>query len=759
MAGFADPDHARLLAGRGRYVDDERREGALHMAVLRSPVAHGVLTALDAAAAVACDDVRLVLTAADLAGIGPLVARSRIDGMVEPRRPVLAETRVHYVGQPIAAVIAGTEAAALDALDVLAPEIDDLPAVVDIAAAADAPGIWAEASGNRAFVWEKGNGAETDRLIAGAAHVVRLDVDHPRIAVSPMEPRGCLAEHDPATGRSTLTTPSQGVVSLRAALSACLGMAPERLRVLTHDVGGSFAAKIWPYPEHVLALVAAQRTGRPVRWTGSRSEAFTGDAQGRARLDRATLALDAEGRFLAFRIEALADMGAYLNTAAPSIVTSGAVRPFAQLYRIPGQHYRVEARFTNAPPTDAYRGAGKPETAATLERIIDRAAAELDIDPLELRERNLIRADALPLTTPMGEVMDAGDFPAIARTIRSAADLAGLPERQRDAGARGLLHGHSVGFHLHATGGSIAERSEVRALPDGTVRVHTGMQDMGQGQRAALALVAAEALEIDPARIRVEQGDSDRLATGGGTGGSNLMAVAGNTVHRSAHEMLSRARPFAGSLLEAAEADIDYGHGQFRIKGTDRAVTLAEVAAHAEADDGPGCVAELGFEGTHTTWPNGAFACEAEVDPETGAVRVTRFTGVDDLGRIFNAPAALGQLQGGIAQALGEALLEGMRFDADGQPLNASFMDYALPRATDVPRIDITWQPTGSPNALIGAKGVGELGAIGAPGVIVNAVLDALRPLGVGHIDMPLTPFRVWQAIATARRAGPGKAS
>ncbi len=575
-----DPDHHRLLAGAGRYVDDERREGALFMALLRSPVAHGAIEALDAAEAVAMPAVRLVLTAADLSGIGPMVAKNPVEGMIEPRRPVLAEDRVAYVGQPVVAIVADTPEAAMDGAEAIGLEIGDRPAVVDVAFAQDAPAIWPEAPRNTSFAWEKGNGDETDRLIAGAAHVVRLTVEHPRIAISPIEPRGCVAEHDAATGRYTLTVPSQGVVALRAAMAGCLGVPADRVRVLTHDVGGSFAAKIWPYPEHVLALVAAQRTGRPVRWTASRSDSFLGDVPGRARLDRGTLALDAEGRFLAFRIEALADMGAFLNAAAPSIVTQGAVRPFAQLYRIPGQHYRVEAVFTNAHPTDAYRGAGKPETTATLERLIDVAAGELGLDPLALRERNLIRPDALPLTTPMGEVMDAGDFPGHCRGDPAGGRLGRAAARRRaETEARGWLRGASIGFHLHATGGSTAERSEVRALPDGTVLVRTGAQDSGQGHRATLAMVAAEALELPPGRVRVEQGDSDRLEVGGGTGGSNLMAVAANTVHRTALEMLARARRLAGEMLEAAEADIEYGKGAFRVAGTDRGVTLAEVAA------------------------------------------------------------------------------------------------------------------------------------------------------------------------------------
>ena len=350
--------------------------------------------------------------------------------------------------------------------------------------------------------------------------------------------------------------------------------------------------------------------------------------------------------------------------------------------------------------------------------------------------------------------MDAGDFPGVARAIRAGANWDGLAQRREASAARGLLRGASIGFHLHATGGSTAERSEVRALADGTVLVRTGAQDSGQSHRATLALVAAEALDLPPGCIRVEQGDSGHLEIGGGTGGSNLMPVAGNTVHRTAVEMLARARQLAAEMLEAAEADIDYRGGTFRIAGTDRGVTLAEVAARAEVDDAPGCVARLDFAGTHTTWPNGAFACEVEVDPETGAVRIDRFAGVDDLGRIFNPPAAEGQIHGGIAQGVGEALMEGIRLDADGQPLNASFMDYPLPRAADLPPLPIAWAPTPSPNAPIGAKGVGELGSIGTPGVVVNAVLDALAPLGVRHLDMPLTPEKVWRALRSARPCG-----
>ncbi len=758
-----------LLTGRGRYLDDRLPEGCLHLAVLRAPLAHAALGPLDLAAARAAPGVRLVLTAEDLArhGVGPLACRASVtsrDGtpMVEPRRPVLAEEAVKHVGQPIAAVVADSPEAALDALERIDLPLDERPVVVDpeAAAAEGAPAVWEEAPGNRAFDWEIGNRAETEAAFAAAAHVVALTVRHPRVVIAPVETRGALAAYDAASGRYTLWTPSQGVVSLRRALAACLGIGAERLRVVTEEVGGSFAVKIWPYPEQVLALVAARETGRPVKWVASRMESMAADAMGRGRVDRAELALDGEGRFLAFRIDALADLGAFLNAVAPSTATGGAVRVFGHCYRIPGLHYRVQGIFTNAVPTDAYRGAGKPETVSTLERLIDVAAARLGLDRVELRRRNLVTPADLPYATAMGETYDGGDFPAALERLLEATDWAGLEARRAESRARGRLRGAGVGLHLHATGGSTVERSEVRALPDGTVRVRSGSQDSGQGHRTALARVAAEVLEIPAERIRVEQGDSDWLEVGGGTGGSNLLAVAGNTVHRASRRLLERMTASAALLLEAAPADLEYAAGRFRIVGTDRALSLAEVAAGwdalderlREAEPEAGCVGALDFEGIHTTFPNGAYAVEVEVDPETGRVTVERFTGVDDLGRVYDEAGALGQIQGGIAQEVGEVLLEAVRYEPDsGQLLSGSLLDYALPRADDLPGFDLTLAPTASPNSLIGAKGVGELPSIGAPGPLLNAVLDALKQspgsAGIEHLDPPLTPEKVWRAL------------
>ncbi|MEQ8398449.1 xanthine dehydrogenase family protein molybdopterin-binding subunit [Thalassobaculum sp.] len=758
----------RLLTGHGRYVDDRTPDGTLTMMLLRAPIANGTITRLDVDAARTMPGVRLVMTAADLdgLGVGPMTCRSVMansDGspMVQPERPVLARDSVKYVGQPVVAVVADNEAAALDAIEAIEADFDEQPVVLDLEAAVaeGSDALWPEAPGNVGIDWEKGNPADTSSAIAKAAHVVELTVRHPRIAIVPVETRGCIGTFDTDGERYTLWTPSQGVVSLRGAMADYLGVAHDRVRVITEDVGGSFAVKIWPYPEQVLVLAAARAAGKPVKWISSRTEGMVSDAMGRGRIDRATLALDADLRFTAFRIDALADVGAYWNAVNATIVTSGAVRVFGHCYKIPGLHYRVRGVFTNAVPTDAYRGAGKPETVSTLERLIDVAADRLGIDRVELRRRNLVQPTDLPYGTAMGETYDGGDFPAVLDRILGDADWAGFAQRRAESEARGMRRGLGLGLHLHATGGSVAERSEVRALPDGTVLVRTGTQDSGQGHRTALAIIAAETLEVPVERIRVEQGDSDFLEKGGGTGGSNLLSIAGNTVHRTALQMLDQAKQVAAHLLEAAVPDIEYGFGEFRIAGTDRTIALGDVAAgwdripadQRDGELGSGCVAQLDFEGLHTTFPNGAYAVEVEVDPDTGKVRVDRFTGVDDLGRIINEPTALGQLHGGIAQEIGEALLESVHYDPEsGQLLSGSLMDYCLPRADDIPFMKLGWAPTASPNALIGAKGVGEVSSIGAPGPVMNAVLDALRPLGIEHLDTPLTPETVWRAISEA---------
>ncbi len=741
----------RLLTGQGRFTADEDHAGALHMAILRAPEAHGRIAVIDTQAAEKNPGVRLVLTSRDLiaAGVGRLRVRTIVKGidgpMFEPLRPVLADGRVVHIGQPIAAVFADSAETAADAVEAIDLDIEPMPVVADPVTAQESPGIWPGAPENRCFRWQAGDGEEVDRLFAQAAHTTSLTVAHPRVAVSPVEPRACLASYSDDAGY-TLITPSQNVVALRTAFSAVLGIDPDRLRVITRDVGGSFAVKIWPYPEQALALFAAQRLRTPVRWVQERGETFTTDAAGRGRIDQGEIALDAQGHILAVRINAVADLGAFCNPAAATTVSAGAVRPYQQVYDIPGQHYFVTAVFTNTVPTDAYRGAGKPESNGTLERLIDAAARQIGMEPWALRKLNLIDPNAIPFATPMGETIDAGDFPAIAAKLEDAADWPGRTARQADARSRGLLHGAAAGFSVHASGGSTEERSLVRAMVDGTVLVRSGSMDSGQSHLTTLASVAAKALDLPIEQIRVEQGDSAWLVRAMGAGGSNLAAVAGNTVHRTAKAMLETAKRTAGDLLEAAITDIDYAGGRFRIAGTDRSVMLGDVARHL--DDQGGCEAELDFEGIHTTWPHAGFACEVEIDPETGAVHVTRLAGISDIGDVIHPAAAFGQITGGFAHGLGEALMEGMVFDDDRQPLNGSMMDYALPRAADVPFMDHFWSPTDSPNTIINAKGVGEMPTIGAGAVVHNAVIDALSRHGITHLDKPLTPLKIWSALS-----------
>lgn len=762
MPRIEDPP---LLRGEAQYTDDLNLPQQLTMVVVRAPIAHGHISSIDCSTAAALPGVAAVLTAEDLDrhGIKPLNSRASVTGsdgnaMLEPDRPVLAHHKIAHLGQPVAAVIADTAAIAQDAAELVALDFDTLDAIIHPKQAAqpDAIQIWPDIPANRSFSWEKGNRTETEQAFASADVVIELDVEHPRIAITPIEPRACLASYDASSTSYTLFTPSQGVMSLQRALSGFLNIEQDQLRVITRDTGGSFAVKIWPYPEQILALLAAKVTGRPVKWTATRSESFQSDAMGRGRVDQARLALDKNGKFLGFQIAALADMGAFLNAVGPYVASSGAVRPFGQTYNIPAMHYSVDAMFTNSVPTDAYRGAGKPESAGTLERLIELAAQRMQIDPFELRRQNLIAPADLPFDTPMAETYDGGDFPALAAELHRKSDWQGLSQRKTTSKTNGRLRGAGVAFYLHATGGSTDERSEVHALADGTVLVRTGLQDNGQGHRTVLATVASEALDIPIERINVEQGDTEWLKKGGGTGGSNLVPVAANTVHRAALQMIDNGKQIAAHMLEASHLDIEYNAGEFRIVGTDRSTSLAKVAQSYQqvADDvreqmpETGCAGILDFEGTHTTFPNGGCVVEVEIDPQTGRVQIDRYTSIDDVGRVYDEQSALGQLHGGIAQAAGEILFEDVHYDEQGQLLSGSLMDYTLPRATDLPALNASFLPTASPNSMVGAKGIGELTSIGVPGPIINAVMDALQTFGIEHIDMPITSHKIWQSIA-----------
>ena len=749
-----------FLCGNARYVEDGAKPDHLVMHVLRSPVARGDIVQLDLSEARDMPGVAAILTIEDLdrAGISLLPSRAPVTqvsgaAMTEAARPILARNRVTYLGEPVAAIFAKSHHQAEDAAEAILLDIDAATPVTDPRCARTSEAVHPDCPDNLAFEWEKGTRQACDAAFAKAAHIVTLDIAHPRIAMAPIETRGLIAEYDRVSGRFHLETPSQGVFSIRAAVADCLGISASDLRVTTRNVGGSFAVKIFAYPEHVLALCAARLTGQTIRWSASRSESMQADAIGRGRFDHGALALDANGKFLGFRVRAIADMGAYLNSVAPYVATGGAVRPFGQCYAIPAMHYRVQGIYTNAPPTDAYRGAGKPESAATLERLIDLAAARLGLDPFELRTRNLITPGDLPYQTAMGETYDGGDFPELADALLDASDWAGYPARQDSSRSKGVLRGRAVCFHLHATGGSTSEETVLTLEKDGKLHIRTGTQDSGQGHRQTLAMIAAKTLGIRPEEVEVSQGDTDELERGGGTGGSSQVAIAGSNVLRAAKRLIEQMTPLAADHLETATVDITYGNGAFQVVGTDRSVGLTELA-RAQEPDTPACAVAEDFEGLHTTFPNGGYVVEAEIDPDTGATRLDRFIGISDIGEVIDPAGALGQIQGGIAQGIGEALLEELQSDPDGQLLSGSLMDYTLPRADNIPDLVLSFRATGSPNSQTGAKGVGELPSIGTPGVVINAVLDALRPLGVTHIDKPVTPAKIWMAMKTGAKNG-----
>jgi carbon-monoxide dehydrogenase large subunit len=731
----------RLLTGQGRFVDDLAFPGALHGYVLRSPYAHARILSIDVEAARAVDGVEAVYTAADLKrdGIGALPCRTPVtsrDGspMQAPDRPVLAESVVRYVGDGVAMVVARTLEIARDAGELIEVDYEALDACTDV-----------RESRERCFDWEKGDAGAVEAAFAGAARICAMDVVNNRAVISPIETRSAVAEYDAQADRYTLYTQSQGVHSLRNAFAeSVLGIAPDRLRVVTYDVGGSFGMKIFTYPEQALVLYAARRLGRAVKWVGDRSDAFLTDAHGRDHFHHAEIALDAHGRFLALRAHVKANLGAYLSNAAPSIPTDGLQRVFGHVYDIPALYLRVEGMLTNTTPVDAYRGAGKPEIITTIERLIDRAALESAINRIKLRRMNLVPRSAMPYTTAFGRVYDCGDFEAIMDRALALSDWSDFADRRRLSEARGDRRGIGLCLYLHATGGNPAEVSQVELAGDAII-VRTGTQSSGQGHETAFAQLVAERLQIPLERVRVIQGDTDAIASGGGTGGSSSLPIGATTIVRATEQMLDQAREVASEMLEAASLDLEYGDGRFTVTGTDLSVGLFDIGTRLGEEQPRSCVGETVFEGEHGTNPNGAYVCEVSIDGDTGQVRIEAFTCVDDLGTVLNPAIATGQVIGGVVQGIGQALLERTVYDEEsGQLLTGSFMDYGLPRADDVPVFTSVLTGPPSLNNPLGMKGAGEVGPIGAPAAVVNAVVDAL---GGRDFEMPATPERIWRTM------------
>jgi carbon-monoxide dehydrogenase large subunit len=752
-------EDVRFITGAGRYTDDILPEGCLFAHVLRSPHAHARFAIRDAEAARAMPGVRLVLTAADVTELGPLpcgapARNSNGTTMPVPRYPVLAEDKVRHVGDAVAFIVADTLDQARDAAEAVDIEWQPLDAVVGImgAAAQGAPQLWPEAPGNVAFDMDVGQKEEVEAAFARAARVVGLTLVNNRLVTNYMEPRACLAEYDPGSRRWTITLGSQGSHNIRSTLAkAVLKVDPERIRVVTPDVGGGFGTKLFMFREYPLCAVAAERLGRPVKWACERGEHFVGDAQGRDNLNRAEMALDGQGRFLAMRVDLKSDMGAYLSGFAPYIPTAG-VTMSPGVYDIPAVHARVRGYYTNTLPVDAYRGAGRPEAAYVIERLVDHIARETGDTPDAVRARNFIRPERMPYATATGKVYDSGEFEAHMRLAMDRGAWATFDARASAARGHGRIRGAGMACYIEACAGGGSEPATMRLDPDGGITVLIGTQSTGQGHETAYAQLVSEHLGVALERVRVRQGDSDDLPKGGGTGGSRSIPVGGAAVGGAARKLADQLKEIAARTLEAGVPDLEIGEGGIRIVGTDRAISFAELAT--AAGDPARLSAVDSWTPPEATYPNGTHLCEVEIDPDLGEVAIVSYVVIDDFGVTLNPLLLAGQVHGGIAQGIGQALHEHTVYDGSGQLVSASFMDYRLPRAEDIPDIRFETRNVTSTTNALGMKGAGEAGAIGSSPAVMNALVDALyRAYGITHIDMPATPDRVVRAIQEARAA------
>jgi carbon-monoxide dehydrogenase large subunit len=767
-----------LLRGAGRFVADIVLAGELHCVLVRSPHAHARIVSIDTAPAAQMPGVVAVLTGADMAAdnvapMAPLWAIKSADGrpMAEPPRWALARGTVRHVGEAVAAVIAETRVQAMDAAEAVDVAYAPLPVVTEARAALanDAPPLHEATPGNVCFRFARGDDAAVRQALASAAHVVRLDLVNNRLIGAALEPRALLA--DGSAGKLTLYCATQVPHHIRRVVTEQLGMPLTALRLVAPDVGGGFGYKGKHYPEETILAWAARKLGRPVKWIATRAESFVSDNQARDHLTHAELALDTEGRFLALKVDTLANIGAYVSTfgaAIPSAIYSALL---AGVYRTPAIAVTSTGVFTNTLPTDAYRGAGRPEACYVLERLADAAALKLGLDRAEIRRRNLVPVTAMPYKTPIGPTYDCGDFPKVFARVLELGDYARFAKRRAAAEKRGKRRGIGMACYVESSGvapsrfatalgarAGFFEAAHLRVQPDGGVQAMLGTHNHGQGHATTFAQIIASRLGVPLAQIEIVEGDTDQVPLGTGTFGSRSIAVGGSALDRAAMKVIEKGKLIAAHMLEAAASDITFQAGTFAVTGTDRRVSLREVARQAYIPTNYPTDVELGLQDTALydpptfAWSNGAHLCEVEVDPDTGTIEIVGYWGVDDVGTVINPMIVEGQIQGGIAQGLGQALHEHCVYDASGQLLAGSFMDYAIPRAEDMPdvisELDESQPCTHNP---LGAKGCGEAGSIGAPTAVVGAVLDALRPLGVTDLEMPLTPQRVWDAIRNAR--------
>jgi aerobic carbon-monoxide dehydrogenase large subunit len=752
-----------LVRGEGRYTDDVGVPGQVHAAFVRSPYAHGVIRGIDTSAALAMEGVLAVHTGDDLASSGYASLKCIIgfpnrDGspMAKPARPPLAVGKVRFVGDPVAIVVAETADQARDAAEAVVLDVEVLPVVTTPAEAVKpgAPQLYDDAPGNVAIDYQYGDAAAVEAAFRTAAHVTRMEIVNSRIVVNAMEPRAALAEYDAPTGRFTLHAPSQGVFGMRNNLAEVLRVKPEQVHLLTGHVGGSFGMKSAVFPEYVALLHAARALGKPVKWADQRSESFVSDHHGRDSAVTAELALAADGRFLALRFSGYGNMGAYLTPVGPMMSTLNVAKNAIGMYRTPLVQVNTICAFTNTVPIGAYRGAGRPEGNYYMERLIEAAAREMGIDSIELRRRNMVSPGELPHTTPAGTVYDSGDFAALLDRALESADWAGFAARRRESEARGKLRGRGIGCYLEVTAPPTNEMGGIHFEEDGGVTIVTGTLDYGQGHWTPFAQVLTSKLGVPFEAIRLVQGDSDRLIAGGGTGGSKSIMASGAAIAEASALVIEKGRVAAAFVLEAGVADIEFADGRFTIVGTDRTIGIMELEARLRAlgAELPGDVPHtLSVDHVHkqspSAYPNGCHVAEVEIERETGHVDVVSYTMVNDFGTLVNPMLVEGQLHGGVMQGIGQALMEVTAYDDEGQLVTGSFMDYALPRADATPAFAFESHAVPTRTNPLGAKGCGEAGCAGSLPSVMNAVVDALSPLGVTHVDMPATPLKIWTLL------------
>lgn len=738
----------RLVTGHGRFTDDLKFEGEAYGVTVRSPYGHARILSIDISAALAVPGVLAVYTATDLSDFGDMPCVALLNPKAPTPRPVLARDTVRFVGDPVAFVVATSREAARQGAEAVDVDYEDLPAVenMDAALASDSPQLWDHIPGNVPFTWSAGDATAVDEAFTKAHHITKIRVAQPRVAPTSMEVRAAIGLYDPAQG-FTLHAGSQGVASMRGAMISVLKIPAEQLRVVTYDVGGGFGMKSFIYPEYALVLHAAKALGRPVKWTGERSDAFQTDTHGRDLVSDVALALDAEGKFLALKVEAVSNLGAYQSYYGPAIQTLAGGRMVGGLYKIPAILNTVRGVLTNTAPTDAYRGAGRPEAAYITERVVEAAARDLSLGADEIRRRNLLRPDQLPYANPLGVTFDVGDYPGLLEAALVEADWAGFPSRKAEAKSRGKLLGRGLCFYVEiASMGSTAEVADARVLSDGTIEVAVGTQSNGQGHETAYAQVVAEHLQVPFDQIKIVQGDTDRLEVGFGTGGSRSLQFGGAASLEAADRLVEALKSLASEAL--GSPDIDYAQGVFQARGTNQTLTFQELANRF-----PDKAQARGHYKTPQptpVFPNGCHIAEVEVDPDTGSVTTTRYTVVDDFGNLVNPMLVEGQVHGGIAQGMGQVLIENMIYGEGAQLLTGSFMDYGIPRADMMPPIKFSTRGVPNPNNPLGVKGCGEAGTIGSLSCLTNAIIDALDG---APLDIPATPEVVWRALKNRKQA------